>query len=551
MGKASTNTTGTLAGQDAPLVSRRALVKDRKIVVRNRRMVTTDDADCCCGEGGCDPYPKCVSYEHGPAASGGGLKKCGLMLPSNGGADRVRASCHIRGRRPDYNAGGAATDIVRYWLHSSTLPQITDWPRPMCPQWVASAADGCLQLTEFTEKAVLTIVYRDGTTAGVDVIAHAFTDGKRWKVTCTPDGNGELYTEPNGVRTVTDTRVFTSLDFDGGTDGGYCEGTLAEVAHTSRLVISGIDPAAFTDDAKYWVVVAVPPDTELPSSPDATCRKPQSVQCFADPAKSFPTVVRWSIVGGESCTRSAEGYSVNTSNGQLYLSSRETYSGTTSLSARGRECMLDFCFGILIPNSLCSRTCENAINEPTYSMQQTGRETYWRADGSVIDDRILDGTSKAFFDPANCAEQTGFQFKLIEHLCSLNNAARLNGRQFSNVPIGFVLNTGYISGSNVAAIRFAQQPGSGPSGSSFSQNANVNQILTWSTTLGANFIESRISWYRNDTTSPAGFVRESYTSWFRVTIEPDPLACPPAGGVIGIPPRESAMAILDAYFRGK
>jgi len=497
--------------------------------------LTADDADeCgeCCGEAEeCELYPRCVSYDHGPAAVGGGLKPCGLMLPSTGNADRVRASCHIRGRRSDYNAGGAATDIVRYWLHAATIPQITDWPRPMCPQWVASAADGCLQLTEFTEKAVLTIVYRDGTTAGVDVIAHAFTDGKRWKVKCSPDGSGEIYTSGGGVRVVTDERVFTSLDFDGGTDGGFCEGTLIERDHTSRLVISGIDPAAFTDDAKYWVVLAVPPDTALPSQPDATCRKPTRVECFTNPAITIASVVRWSLTGQESNTHTLDQYSIDTSNGNKYLSLRIRYSGSTVTSIRGRECSLGGgCFGLLQPGRLCRRTTTNAITEPTYRLEQTGRETAWRADGSVVDDVDLAGTSTGFVDPALCHEWIVLQYQLLEYFCSLQTASLINDARVTGLPSGGVLNqnTGYFSGTALAALRHAAQPGSGPSGSFVLKDATRDQVLTWSTTLGQNFIECKISFNQNDqlSTTP-GFVRSNYTKTLRLTIEPDPLACPP------------------------
>jgi len=549
MGKASTNTTGTLAGQDAPLVSRRVLVKDRKIVVRNRRVITTDDADCCCNEEGCDPYPKCLTYEHGPAASGGGLKKCGLMIPSNGGPDRVRASCHIRGRRPDYNAGGAATDIVRYWLRSSTLPQITDWPRPMCPQWVASAADGCLVLTEFTEKSILTIVYRDGTTAGVDVIAHAFTDGKRWKVTCTPDGNGELYTEPNGVRTVTDTRVFTSLDFDGGSDGGFCEGTLAEVAHTSRLVISGIDPEAFTDDAKYWVVVAVPPDTALPSQPNATCRKPTSVECFGNPARSLPSVVKWTIAHTATLIEYIE-TKYPASGGGFYVGNRDTYNGTAVTTAFGRACHLGSCFGVLIPNSGCSLTIENGATQQTYRLDQTGHRIRLREDGSVIDDINLAGTSIGFVDPLSKCFNNILGYSLLEYFCNINTANALNQKPFPLGTVSKFINTGYFGPGVMPRLPNSasyDNPPNSPSGS----YVGTWDFDSWNTTLGTSFIECRRTIRVTYGANPANSGTMSYVSSLRLTIEPDPLACPPAGGVVGIPPRDAALAMLDAYFRGK
>jgi len=530
--------------------------------------LVSDEGDACaecCGEGGCVPYPACVAYEHGTLITGATTTPwpCGLKLPASGD-DRVTAACHIRGRRADWNAGGAEDDIVAYSIGDATIPADTTGEGWLCAFWAKSENDGCLTLTEFAGETSLGIQYRGQSPGSVLVVVHVTTDGQRWKVRATPATDGAIVRNLGGVP-VTDPRAFVGLEFAGGIDAGQCDGTMGVRDHASKLVVEGVDSGAFTDDAKYWVQLMVPTGIEQPDNTvnqDLTCRLPTSTRCSERFASNFyndqsiPTAYTWRLT-----TRTR------------YLSEIKNYSNASGTVRLADEVRQDFRFSADMVGQTCEQSCTGVIDPANPSRKGSIEAgSTWTVD--VADDYQAvyndDGTLAYDIDEAGTIATTWFARQTMsesdyrmDYWCQapegLSGAFYLplfvrsgNATYATQVKTGFYTTLGGWLNPFIRNADSLSTPG-GLSGGYSYVSPSTNEQLTWSVELGREF-RSRLHYERNTTGSNGSYNKTVYDSEISVSIEALSVACTGERALPPMPPvrtLEESAGLVGRMLRGE
>lgn len=516
---------------------------DGEVLVGTDGMELVADANdaCaeCCGEQGCTPYPACVAYEHGTQTAGSTTIPwpCGLKLPASG-TDRVTAEAHMRGRRADWNAGGAADDIVAYSIGNATLPaEGEEGPGSLCATWTAAQNDGCLSLKEFVGDGELGIQYRGQSPGSVLVVVHASTDGKRWKVRATPKTDGAIVRNPGGGP-VTDPRAFIGLEFGGGIDAGLCDGTQGLRDHASRLIVTGVDSGAFTDDAKYWVQLFLPASidpVDNSTNQDATCRLPTSTRCSERFSSGFyndqsvPTAYVWRL-----STRTRLQYE------------QKTYSKRADLSVYlDDEQHRDVRFSADMVGQTCEQSCSGVIDpaNPTRNGSVEAGSTWrvdavvdrrinYREDGTVVDDIDESGTITATWTARETKAQGDWR---LDVWCQ-NPDGNLNGTgnnpvavRTGNATYATQVKTGFYSTLGGWLFPFTLGPNittaaSQLVGTEVYAFSSSNGVFTWAIALGREF-SSKTRYEYNTTGNNGSYSKTVYDFEMTVSIEALDVAC--------------------------